>query len=129
MAESGEETRLVENTPTQVVEEKTTSNLDLISILGELLGVESKVNELKLELKLKDSNLEFIRFMLDNFPECIKEISTNLNLVLEDGKLDVSDVPILINMVKGIINNRSNEIHINKNKNSLYWESRFFFQK
>ena len=86
------------------------SNLDLFLILGDLFGVDSKINELKLELKLKDSNIEFIKFIINNFPSCLTEISSNLNLVLEDGKLDVSDVPILINMVKSIVNNFSKSI-------------------
>ena len=102
MAET-EEVKLVESN-------ESVSNLDLVVILGELFGVESKINELKLELKLKDSNIEFIKFIISNFPECLKEISNNLSIVLEDGKLDVSDVPILINMVKSIVNNTSKSI-------------------
>ncbi len=98
-----EEVKLVESN-------ERVSNLDLVVILGELFGVESKINELKLELKLKDSNIEFIKFIISNFPECLKEISNNLSIVLEDGKLDVSDVPILINMVKSIVNNTSKSI-------------------
>jgi len=98
-----EEVKLVESN-------ESVSNLDLVVILGELFGVESKINELKLELKLKDSNIEFIKFIISNFPECLKEISNNLSIVLEDGKLDVSDVPILINMVKSIVNNTSKSI-------------------
>ena len=98
-----EEVKLVESN-------ESVSNLDLVVILGELFGVESKLNELKLELKLKDSNIEFIKFIISNFPECLKEISNNLSIVLEDGKLDVSDVPILINMVKSIVNNTSKSI-------------------
>ena len=100
-----EEVKLIEKETNDKV-----SNLDLFLILGDLFGVESKVNELKLELKLKDSNIEFIKFIIDNFPSCLTEISSNLNLVLEDGKLDVSDVPILINMVKSIVNNFSKSI-------------------
>lgn len=100
-----EEVKLIEKETNDKV-----SNLDLLLILGDLFGVESKVNELKLELKLKDSNIEFIKFIIDNFPNCLTEISSNLNLVLEDGKLDVSDVPILINMVKSIVNNFSKSI-------------------
>ena len=90
---------------------KNVSNLDLINILVELLDVESKVNDLKLELKLKESNVDFIRFMLSNFPDCFDKISTSLNIVLEDGKLDVSDVPILVNLIKDVVKNNSKPIN------------------
>ena len=68
-----EEVKLIEKETNDKV-----SNLDLFLILGDLFGVESKVNELKLELKLKDSNIEFIKFIIDNFPSCLTEISSNL---------------------------------------------------
>ena len=98
--ESIEEIKLVEN-------EQKENVLDLVKILGELFDAESTINDLKLELKLNDSNIEFIKFILNSFPDCLKEISTGLDDVLEDGKLDISDVPTIVNMVKSIMNNSS----------------------
>ena len=98
--ESIEEIKLVEN-------EQKENVLDLVKILGELFDAESTINDLKLELKLNDSNIEFIKFILNSFPDCLKEISTGLDDVLEDGKLDISDVPTIVNMVKRIMNNSS----------------------
>lgn len=95
-----EEIQLVEN-------EQKENVLDLVKILGELLDAKSTIDDLKLELKLKDSNIEFIQFILNSFPDCLKEISTGLDDVLEDGKLDISDVPTIVNMVKSIMNNSS----------------------
>ena len=95
-----EEIQLVEN-------EQKENVLDLVKILGELLDAKSTIDDLKLELKLKDSNIEFIQFILNSFPDCLKERSTGLDDVLEDGKLDISDVPTIVNMVKSIMNNSS----------------------
>ena len=100
MATNSEEIQLVKN-------EQKENVLDLVKILGELLDAKSTIDDLKLELKLKDSNIEFIQFILNSFPDCLKEISTGLDDVLEDGKLDISDVPTIVNMVKSIMNNSS----------------------
>ena len=100
MATNSEEIQLVEN-------EQKENVLDLVKILGELLDAKSTIDDLKLELKLKDSNIEFIQFILNSFPDCLKEISKGLDDVLEDGKLDISDVPTIVNMVKSIMNNSS----------------------
>ena len=103
---NSEEVKLIEQQS-----EKQLTKLDLVKILAEVFELENEVNKLQLELKLKESNINFIKFMMKNFPESLKDISSKLDIVLEDGKLDLTDVPILVSLVKDIVKNKSKTIN------------------
>ena len=104
-----------------LVENQSMSKIDLLMILGEMLKDELGINNLKLELKLKDSNLKLIKDVVDSFPECLNKISSSMEFVLQDDKLDVSDVPILVKLVKDIVNGTSNGVDKLKNVTVEQW--------
>ncbi len=104
-----------------LVENQSMSKIDLLMILGEMLKDELGINNLKLELKLKDSNVKLIKDVVDSFPECLNKISSSMEFVLQDDKLDVSDVPILVKLVKDIVNGSSKGVEKLKNVTVEQW--------
>ncbi len=104
-----------------LVENQSMSKIDLLMILGEMLKDELGINNLKLELKLKDSNVNLIKDVVDSFPECLNKISSSMEFVLQDDKLDVSDVPILVKLVKDIVNGSSKGVEKLKNVTVEQW--------
>ena len=84
-------------------------SVNLFQLLSELLLSDNEVQNL-LTLKIDQKGIDFIKMLLDKSPSTLEGISKNINDILQDGVLNTDDVPILINLVKDIMNTDRNKI-------------------
>mgnify|MGYP005642658461 CR=1 FL=1 len=63
-------------------------------------------------LNVDQKGIDFIYMLLDKSPATLNSISEKISEVLQDGVLNTDDVPILINLVKDIMNMDRNKISI-----------------
>lgn len=97
--------------PTNSPESVKVSSLDLVEIFTSFIMIQSEVDKL-LELKVDQRGIDFIFMLLDKSPETLNSISSQLQSVLQDGVLNTDDVPVLINMVKDVMNADRNKISL-----------------
>jgi len=86
--------------------------LDLVEVFTSFLIIPNEINKL-LELKVDQRGIDFILMLLDKSPDTLRHISSQLHTVLQDGVLNTDDVPVLINMVKDVMNTDRNKIAFN----------------
>ena len=79
-----------------------TKLLNLGKILGDLIAEETKINELKVNLKLNNEFIELMKKMNEVYPELLKEIDISLIDIIADKVIDSHDIPNLIVLVKNI---------------------------
>lgn len=97
--------------PTNAPESVKLTPLDLVEIFTSFIMIQSEVDNL-LELKVDQRGIDFIFMLLDKSPETLNSISSQLQSVLQDGVLNTDDVPVLINMVKDVMNADRNKISL-----------------
>ena len=81
-------------------------SLDLLLIFTELTRLEniiSNVNEL-VSLNIDNNSIEFIQMVIEKSPDTFKSISSKMSAILQDGVLNSDDVPLLINIIKDVMN-------------------------
>ena len=88
-----------------------TPAIDLVQDFTSFLIIQSEVDKL-LELKVDQRGIDFIFMLLDKSPDTLRSISSQLHTVLQDGVLNTDDVPVLINMVKDVMNADRNKISL-----------------
>jgi len=107
---------LVENSeplmPPPAPKPEPTPALDLVEVFTSFLIIPNEINKL-LELKVDQRGIDFILMLLDKSPDTLRHISSQLHTVLQDGVLNTDDVPVLINMVKDVMNTDRNKIAFN----------------
>lgn len=107
---------LVENSeplmPPPVPTHAPTHAIDLVQDFTSFLIIQSEVDKL-LELKVDQRGIDFIFMLLDKSPDTLRRISSQLQTVIQDGVLNTDDVPVLINMVKDVMNADRNKISFN----------------
>ena len=107
---------LVENSeplmPPPAPQPAPTPALDLVEVFTSFLIIPNEINKL-LELKVDQRGIDFILMLLDKSPDTLRHISSQLHTVLQDGVLNTDDVPVLINMVKDVMNTDRNKIAFN----------------
>jgi hypothetical protein len=79
------------------------NTIDMVFILTELFADEAQMKTL-LELDLNSEGIDFIRILLEKSPDVLRHISKDINEILRDGLLNTDDVPILVNLVKNVMN-------------------------
>lgn len=79
------------------------SKLDLFLIFGELFSVKEQVDEL-VQLKIDERGLELIKTIVNTLPETFNSISEKINEIVKDEVLNIDDVPILVNLIKDVVN-------------------------
>lgn len=55
-------------------------------------------------LNLNNNTIYIINRVLEQFPELFQNIDKHINVIIEDGKFDINDVPQIVLMIKDIIN-------------------------
>jgi hypothetical protein len=103
---------LVENSEPLIPPPAPTPALDLVEVFTSFLIIPAEINKL-LELKVDQRGIDFILMLLDKSPDTLRHISSQLHTVLQDGVLNTDDVPVLINMVKDVMNTDRNKIAFN----------------
>jgi len=88
-----------------------TTPLDLVEIFSNLLISKRELQNLT-TLNVDQKGIDFIYMLLDKSPATLNSISEKISEVLQDGVLNTDDVPILINLVKDIMNMDRNKISI-----------------
>ena len=97
----------VPTTPTPV----PTTPLDLVEIFSYLLISKRELQKFT-TLNVDQKGIDFISMLLYKSPATLNSISEKISEVLQDGVLNTDDVPILINLVKDIMNMDRNKISI-----------------
>jgi hypothetical protein len=103
---------LMENSEPLMPPPAPTPALDLVEVFTSFLIIPAEINKL-LELKVDQRGIDFILMLLDKSPDTLRHISSQLHTVLQDGVLNTDDVPVLINMVKDVMNTDRNKIAFN----------------
>ena len=88
-----------------------TTPLDLVEIFSNLLISKRELQKFT-TLNVDQKGIDFISMLLYKSPETLNSISEKISEVLQDGVLNTDDVPILINLVKDIMNMDRNKISI-----------------
>ena len=88
-----------------------TTPLDLVEIFSYLLISKRELQKFT-TLNVDQKGIDFISMLLYKSPETLNSISEKISEVLQDGVLNTDDVPILINLVKDIMNMDRNKISI-----------------
>lgn len=58
----------------------------------------------KFQIVVSTETLCMLNYILNNYPEDITSIHTQLNAILDDGKINISDVPLIIKLISSIYN-------------------------
>ena len=77
-----------------------TSPINLNKIIGVLLETKEKIESLKIKIKITDSEISFMKKLLETCPDLLQEISKDLCAILEDKVIDSKDIPHIITIVK-----------------------------
>ena len=76
--------------------------LNLGKLLGELISEETKMNELKVNLKLDNEFIELVKKINELYPDLLKEIDISLIDIISDKVIDSNDIPNLIVIIKNV---------------------------
>lgn len=79
------------------------NKLDLLIIFGELFSVKEKVDDL-ISLKINSEGIQLVKNIVDSYPLIFNSISSKINEILKDSILNIDDVPVLVNLIKEVIN-------------------------
>lgn len=79
------------------------NKLDLLILFSDTLNLKEKADEL-INLNINKEGLNIIQTILEYSPDTFSSISEKINEILKDGVLNSDDVPILINLIKDVIN-------------------------
>jgi len=99
--------------------EKTSSKLDLVKLLINLINSEENINELKskLSFNLDKRMIEVIKLLLDKSPDALKEVSKSITDIMADGVLNSEDIPKIVLLVSKLNKTNVKELFaINKYK-------------
>ena len=106
----------IENTPDNKISEDIPKTVKINNFLDNLeLTVVSKDHLDKYLSFINDDDIKQIVIKLTNEPTAVQDIINMIDLILADGKIDISDAPLLIGLVKKIISFRTADVKINKN--------------
>lgn len=79
------------------------NKLDLLLVFTELLNVKENLDEL-IKLNINKNGIDFITMLLNKSPETFNSLSIKINEIIKDGELNTDDVPILITIIKDVMN-------------------------
>lgn len=96
----------VETTNLDEVKLEEKSNLlNLSNLIAQLLINETKLNELKINLKLEPTFLDLLKKINELLPELLGDIDTSISEIVKDKVIDSKDVPRLIVLIKDVYKN------------------------
>ena len=82
---------------------------DFLTLLKEYLNSELKRDELKIKLSEKD--IKLLKSLSEKFPELFTTILKDLEKIMKDDILDLTDIPNLVILIKDIYNIYSTKIN------------------
>lgn len=100
IAEKTEESSQLISEESKNDSQEKTDLVDLVKIISALLETDEKIEALKVKVKMTDSEISFMKKLLETCPELFQEISKSLGAILEDRIIDSKDIPYIITIVK-----------------------------
>ena len=100
IAEKTEESSQLISEESKNDSQEKTDLVDLVKIISALLETDEKIEDLKVKVKITDSEISFMKKLLETCPELFQEISKSLGAILEDRIIDSKDIPYIITIVK-----------------------------
>ena len=101
---SGKPIELEQEVKAPLTKPQATSGNEIAILLINLLSSEENVNNLKASIKISDKSIEFIRLLVNNCPEIFISIAKDINAVMNDGILNITDLPLIILLIKDVLN-------------------------
>ena len=75
----------------------------IVTLLTTLL-TDEKIPELYEKLHVSKKTVELIKVLMDKSPDFFNDLENDVKKILADGVLDITDVPVMITMMKDICN-------------------------
>ena len=75
----------------------------IVTLLSTLL-TDEKIPELYEKLHVSKKTVELIKVLMDKSPDFFNDLENDVKKILADGVLDITDVPVMITMMKDICN-------------------------
>lgn len=100
-----------------LTEEEKTPELSIQAFQNKLINV-STIHLDKYLLFQDKEEVKKIIILLTNNSDCVKDIVRIVELIMEDGKIDINDAPLLLAFIKKIISSKSLDLNISKNISS-----------
>ncbi len=75
----------------------------IVTLLSTLL-TDEKIPELYEKLHISKKTIELIKVLMDKSPVFFNDLENNVTKILADGVLDITDVPVMITMMRDICN-------------------------
>lgn len=91
------------NTPSPI-QIKPNHKDEILNLLKKLVYDKLQLNKLKLSIHLSDKSIQIIQLFLKHSPEIFVKIANDVQTILSDGVLDISDLPQIIILIKDVYN-------------------------
>jgi len=106
------------NIPSDVVtvlESTIETNKTVVSnIINKELSVVSKLHLERYLSFIDDPDVKLVVTVLTNDFDGVQDIVNTLHLILSDGKVDMSDAPLLLGLIKKIVSLRTKDLNLSK---------------
>ena len=83
---------------------ESVNSSEIMLLLVNLFSNIDSVNKLKTSIVISDKSIDIINMLLKNSPQIFDDIGKNITNIMNDGILDVSDMPSIILLLKDFLN-------------------------
>jgi len=98
---------MTEQNEVQIIAQSSEIMLLLVNLFSNI----DSVNKLKTSIVISDKSIDIINMLLKNSPKIFDDFGKNITSIMNDGILDVSDMPSIILLLKDFLNlNLKNKI-------------------
>ena len=101
---------IIENTKENIISD-ITQVISITTIDNKLLNV-SIIHLDKYLIFQEKEEIKKIIILLTNNSDCVKSIIHIVELIMEDGKIDINDAPLLLSFIKKLINTQTLNLNI-----------------
>lgn len=91
---------MTEQNEVQIIAQSSEIMLLLVNLFSNI----DSVNKLKTSIVISDKSIDIINMLLKNSPKIFDDIGKNITSIMNDGILDVSDMPSIILLLKDFLN-------------------------
>ena len=85
------------------IEEQVSDATTIVSLLKILLA-DSNISNIQTHITIPQDTIVLLKLILDKTPSFFDDLESDIKKIMEDGVLDISDVPTLVIMMKDICN-------------------------
>jgi hypothetical protein len=91
---------MTEQNQVQIIAQSSEIMLLLVNLFSNI----DSVNKLKTSIVISDKSIDIINMLLKNSPKIFDDLGKNITSIMNDGILDVSDMPSIILLLKDFLN-------------------------